>query len=217
MLRAAAPNEAAKILAFYQENADENILPRPEEELAKAAERGLFYIVEINERIVAAAGVFELSPIVKYLEAGSCLVLDEVRGFGVQRLLLRTRLAAVAANYGSDTRVISAVKPSNGSSKKNVLASSFVPWNDPIPEVIEPCVTCPSKPSPSMMRVCCCDFYIIPEMDHRALVGELTSLKDWSELPKNDGRSLHVRFKCKLLTDPTYLGILREFAAGKSW
>lgn len=216
ILRTATADESEQIFAFYQKANDPNVLPRPAEDIRRSAERGNFYVVEVEGLMQAAAGVFDLSPTSTLVEAGGCFVAPGFRGFGLQTLLLRVRLAAVAVNEGTDSSLISAVKPDNGNSLRNVMEGGFEPWAEPSQEVLEPCVTCPCKSSLERGRQCCCDFYRIPPDAQRQGVRKLLATDAWKATRRN-GDKIEVTYICNLLTEPECLMALEEYVGGMTW
>jgi hypothetical protein len=161
-ITAATPEESSSIYRFYCEQANSNILPRPETELRKSAEDGLFFKGDCSGQLVAVAGVFSLGKI-PYAELGGTFVAEDVRGYGLQRLLFQLRIAATVANLGANYQMLTAIDPTNPISRLNALQTGFEPWQKPISEMFDPCLGCSKRGlAQQSFRQCCCDFFILP-------------------------------------------------------
>jgi hypothetical protein len=91
----AMPGEERQILGFFERANDPNVLPRPFEDYRRSIELGLFYTVKVDDQLIAAAGVFPLHEHkISPMEMGSCFVAPVARNFGIQKLLIRPRIAA---------------------------------------------------------------------------------------------------------------------------
>ena len=101
-IRTAKRSEAERIHDFHQTKNDVNVLPRPLKDLRESAERGLFFVAETNATLIAVSGGFDLGPI-PYVELGGTFVDGIMRGFGIQELLLRLRIASVILNQRQET------------------------------------------------------------------------------------------------------------------
>jgi hypothetical protein len=145
LMRPANERDLDNILRFFTEVGDPNVLPRPAEDYRRAVTSGLFYLVEVEGHIAAAAGIFFLrEELHSPLEMGSCYVAPVIRGFGIQKLLIRVRVAASVAFLDPDADICTAVKPKNKQSINSILSAGFVPLTQRIPLLLEPCGSCPS-------------------------------------------------------------------------
>lgn len=116
VVRPARPDEAPRLVNFYEKANDPNVLPRPEKEFRRAAEKGAFFIVETEGELAAASGVFEIAPTVDtHAEAGGTYVMPRFWGCGLQSTLIEARVAAAVVNLAG-TILVTAVKPSNAPS-----------------------------------------------------------------------------------------------------
>jgi hypothetical protein len=165
-VRTARKADIARLVQFYSDWNDSNVLPRPEEEYKTAAQKGLlFFAEEGSKKIVAASGIFDLgdtrNPAV--LEMGGTLVAPSFRGFALQSLFIELRVASVLVNEGVRTGLFTAVKSENAPSKTNVLKSGFVEWPTPDPICLDPCVSCKHKKAdkPKIVSDCCCDYFFL--------------------------------------------------------
>ena len=161
VLRTAHPAEAQHLHETYGAWADPFVLPRSTDELRGAASRGLLFVIEESEVLVAATGVFDLREDA-YVESGGTYVAEQLRGFGLQDLFFELRAVSVAINFGPDVRFTTAIAPDNIRSLENAIANGFIPMT-PIPEQVgTPCDSCPKKAKLVAPRICCCDFYEMP-------------------------------------------------------
>jgi hypothetical protein len=219
VVRPARPEESASVFAFYKAKHDPSVLPRPEKDLRDAAAKGLFFIAHALRRPVAVAGVFDLGDI-PFVELGGTFVDEPLRGFGLQRLLFRLRIAAVVVNQGPAVQMISAIDRLNTVSTNNALKSGFSAWTDPVPSVFEPCTSCNKRAAAvSANRRCCCDFYVLPFPNARTAVQGLladTKSSNSIEYRNKAGDVLAVRIESNLLGSPRTT-VLADFALGKNW
>ena len=159
-LRAAKHEEAERLLAFYQANRDPFLLPRPFQEFTKSIERGLFFVVvDDEEEIVAASGVFDYGNDRPFVELAETFVAPRVRGFGIQRIFFKLRIASVVLFQGPSVGITTAVDGRNQRSLATALGQGFEGWATPIEEAYASCPACPHM---STERRCCCDFYVGP-------------------------------------------------------
>ena len=219
VVRPTRPEESASFFAFYKAKHDPSVLPRRETDLRDAAAKGLFFIAHAQRRPVALAGVFDLGDI-PYAELGGTLIDEPHRGFGLQRLLFRLRIAAVVVNQGPDVQMISAIDRLNKVSADNALKSGFSAWTDPAPSVFEPCTSCHKRAAAvSANRRCCCDFYLLPSPKARTAVQGLladTKSSESIECRNKAGDVLAVKIESNLLASPR-AAVLADFALGKNW
>jgi len=218
-LSPARPEESSRIYAFYREAQDSGNLPRPEADLKQAAEKGLFFVGRAGGEIVAVAGVFDLA-LAPYVELGGDFVAPSVRGFGLQELLFKVRIAATVVNQWPSARMLTAIDPANIPSVKNATKAGFISWTNPVSAVLAPCVDCRKRPAALMAnRQCCCDFFILPDEGAREQVREfLILIQDGSmiDMPGRAGDSLLVDIESNLLSEPYRLA-LDDFASGRDW
>ena len=218
-IRAAKGSEAEKIHDYYQAKNDVNVLPRPLKDLRESAEKGLFFVAETNAALIAVSGVFDLGPI-PYVELGGTFVDGIVRGFGIQELLFRLRIASVILNEGPEMGILTAVDPSNQASTHNAVKCGFNEWPNPVSELFEPCESCPKRQETQAKgRRCCCEFYILPEANARREVQNLLDAAASSctirRTHKETGENLVIEIRSQLLTENRAL--LVAFAAGEKW
>jgi hypothetical protein len=210
MMRNATVDEVDPIYQFYRNANDPNVLPRPKEDYYAAARRGLFYIIESNGQLIAAAGLFYLGEnLASPMEVGSAYVVPPMRGFKLQLLLLNARIVAAWLFLHADLKLITAVKPENEASRQSVSNVGFVPWLDPIPEAFKPCAHCMSRPNLSSDRKCCCDFYILSKAQLYMAVSSLLQNERWHQI-RPDGAELVVECKPQFLTNQKYRTALQE-------
>lgn len=213
-LRVASPDEADKVLAFYQANRHRFLLPRPATEFEKAVQRGNFFLVEIGDKILAVSGIFDYADGLPYVELAETSVAPEVRGHGIQATFFLHRIGKVVISQGPDVTITTAVDPSNIRSLENTLPIGFQAWSQPIPEAYASCPGCPSRP-PEAERPCCCDFYYLPLPKAREAVATLLQETESGILTLQRKRpSLVLRSECLFLTG-TFRRMLHQFAKGQ--
>ena len=216
-LRQAEVEEVDRIHRFLTDAGDPNLLPRPKKDYEQSAADGFFYIVESGQDLIGAAGIFRLADEKDApLEAGSCFVAQPARGFRLQSLLMRARIAAAVLFESRFVDLFTAVKPENDASRKNVLRSGFELLTAPTALLLEPCVSCSEKPSSESTRSCCCDFYVLPMNKKCSEVEELLSLEQAdfeATLTNSAGDQLAVRYDAQFVREQAYLEALREFRA----
>jgi hypothetical protein len=219
-VRAARPEESDAVYDFYNTHKDPNVLPRPEADFRRSAEKGLFFIGMENNQAVAVAGVFDLDD-PGYVELGGTLIDPSTRGFGLQNLLFRIRIASVLLHQDLNTVMMTAIDPKNTRSAANAMKSGFSPWSNPVTAVFAPCVSCSKEPqAKSSGRRCCCDFYLLPEPNIVSAVDQL--LKEFSSsatvvyysnyTPQTLDVSLH-----SIIMTPLYRQILADYISGIRW
>lgn len=213
VIQNAGAGECEAILHFLRAACDKNVLKRPAEDYRRAIERGLFYKTEINRRLVAVASVFMLSERAPaLLEMGSCYVLPDVRGFGLQKLLVRARIAAVVALLDPGARILTAISPHNLGSRRSILNAGFEPLLEDARLLIELCAYCTSRPAPGSGRECCCDFFYIPRERQRSEIRAL--LKPGAvTISRKDHATMSVAMHIEILKDPRHRATLETFAA----
>ncbi|ACK49599.1 GCN5-related N-acetyltransferase [Methylocella silvestris BL2] len=155
--------DAAEILAFLRASGDEKLLPRPDSDYRRAIEAGIFCLARSEDRLIGVAGAFVLSdspPVL--IEMGSCYVAADFRGFGLQKLFVRARIAAATALIHQDARILTAITPQNLGSRASVLKAGFEPLTEDSRVLMELCGYCAARPGETSDRLCCCDFFYIP-------------------------------------------------------
>lgn len=173
-IETAQPSDAGAILAFLRAANDEKLLPRPAADYASAIEAGLFCVARSGRRLVAVAGAFVLSGVAPILiEMGSCYVAPSFRGFGLQKLLVRARIAAVVALVDPQARILTAITPQNLGSLTSILKAGFEPLTEDARLLIELCAYCAVRPGEGSGRLCCCDFFHMPRQRQRSEIAAL--------------------------------------------
>jgi hypothetical protein len=174
VIQNAVADDYELILHFLRIANDKNVLGRPTEDYRQAVESGLFYKAEMNRQLIGVAAVFMLSerpPAL--LEMGSCYIVPELRGFGLQKLLVRARIASVVARVDPDAKILTAISPNNLGSRRSILKAGFEPLTEDARLLIELCAYCTSRPAASSGRECCCDFFYIPRQRQRSEIRAL--------------------------------------------
>lgn len=215
ILRAVKAAESARVQSAYDKWGDGYVLPRPEADYRAAAEKGLFFVIEENNDIVAATGVYDLVEGSK-VETGSTYVDTPFRGYGIQQLFFQVRIANVVATQGPNVEITTAVNPENSHSLQNAQRAGFVSML-PIPEQIAPCVSCPKKAGLPFARACCCDFWTLTIDKRRAVVQGLLDRGVSIQLSCKAGTTLTVELQGRIFTDPDTRSALRDFAEGRDW
>jgi len=215
-LRAAKLEDSGKLLAFYKGHPDQFLLPRPWGEFETAIERGQFFlIVNDEEEIVAASGVFDYEENQPFVELAETFVSNSVRGYGLQSIFFKVRIASVIVYQGPSVRITTAVDNRNTFSLRTTIREGFEPWTRPIRAAYSNCDLCPSK---NAQRACCCDFYLLPVSKARNAVSGLLDETGSGilKLKNNKGHTIELRYECTIL-----MGELRKtldsFAAGDTW
>lgn len=211
-MRHAKPGDLPDILSFLQNANDPNVLSRPEEDYSRAVENGLFYLIEVNRQLVAAAGVFFLNEQDQGpMEMGSCYVAPAARGFGLQKLLVLPRIAAATIFFDETAPIYTAIKPDNPASLKSVTDMGFDRFREHEPLLIEPCAACNYRPGHASGRICCCDFFYMPLQKRCSAIRRLLSSSTVVLENKTSDRMI-VTMDIQLLTIEDYRGALEEFS-----
>ena len=169
----AAACDLDAIIAFLRCASHEKLLPRPAEDYRRAIDAGLFCVARSGTDLVAVAGAFVLSDDPALIEMGSCCVAPQFRGFGLQKLLVRARIAASIARVGPEARILTAVTPHNAGSLASVLNAGFEPLTEQARHLLELCGHCATPPAGASGRLCCCDFFHIPASRRRSEIAAL--------------------------------------------
>jgi hypothetical protein len=190
IMRNASTNDVNNIIDLIENSEGHNVLIRPKEEYMRSIISESFYVIEINNVLIAAAGVFYLAgedvqdpP----LEMGSCYVSQDFRGFGLQYLLTPPRICSAQLFMGENPDIYVAVKPDNHAAIRAISKAGFekidVPCVDRI--LLEPCVDCKQRPNASTARICCCDFHILP---YASKIQQMRELLAYPETVKRQHR-----------------------------
>lgn len=220
ILRAATPDESGRLHKALEKWADPYVLGRPESELKTAAETGLFFVVTdlANSEILGTSAVFSVRD-GEYVEVGTTYVDERLRGFRLQELFFRIRIASVVWSQGTDVKITTAIDPTNEKSLRSTRTCGFCDMKDLIHEQLSPCVDCSKRPTSGSGRQCCCNFYVLPDDAARravkSLLGQVSN--GTTSLRNSAGDELDIRIKAKVATDPDALTALAEFVAGGTW
>ena len=141
---------------------------------------------------------------------GSCYVTSAFRGFGLQKLLVRARIAAAIALVDPDARILTAISPQNLGSRASVLKAGFEPLTEDARLLTELCAYCAARPGATSERLCCCDFFYIPQHRQR---DEIAALLRKGEVTvwRANGELMSVAMKIDALKEP-HRAALASFA-----
>jgi GNAT superfamily N-acetyltransferase len=199
------------ILAFLRGADDRKLLPRPAGDYARAFDSGLFCVARREGVLIAVAGAFVLGDAAPALiEMGSCYVAPAFRGFGLQKLLVRARIAAVIVLVDPDARILAAVAPHNPGSLASVLKAGFEPLTEDSRLLLELCAYCATPPGAAAERLCCCDFFHIPQGRQRSEVAALLQ-PGLVTVARANGALMAVRIVVDAL-EPPHRAALEAFA-----
>ncbi len=202
VIETANSSEYREILAFLHGADEEKLLRRPAGDYRRAIERGLFCTARNDGRLIAVAGAFVLSDVEPVLiEMGSCYVAPEFRGFGLQKLLVRARIAAAIAFVDPHARILTAISPLNLGSRASILKAGFEPLTEEARVLIELCAYCAAPPDAASNRLCCCDFFHIPRRRQRAEIEALLRPGPVT-VRRASGEWMSVAIKVKALEEP---------------
>ncbi|HBK56655.1 MAG TPA: hypothetical protein DDZ76_10315 [Xanthomonadales bacterium] len=219
VLRPARAAEGQRVVDFYKRHRDPFLLPRPDTDFERAVARGQHFLVEQDRRIVAASGVFDYSEDSRFVELSETLVLTDLRGFGLQVIFFRLRIASVVAMQGPGIGITTAIDSGNTVSADNMRSQGFVPWAPVAPEAYASCPTCQNRPVGLKQRLCCCDFFLLPVEAARRCVRTLLDETADGEILRR-GRNGTVRLdvsKCRIVADPDHRAALSDFVNGMTW
>ncbi|MEQ8966524.1 MAG: hypothetical protein RID91_11915 [Azospirillaceae bacterium] len=123
-----------RVLAFYRQNSDDGIRPRPTEMVERTHDNGALFIVErvADGAILAAAGLFDFEDEATgevLFEGGADLVTADANGLGLQRILGYARLLHWHLFQGSG--IYGAIAPPNSASLHNLERIGLVPGDLP--------------------------------------------------------------------------------------
>lgn len=211
VIETARPSATEAILGFLRSAGDEKLLPRPADDYVRSIGRGLFCVARSEGKLIAVAGAFVLSDVEPILiEMGSCYVTSAFRGFGLQKLLVRARIAAAIALVDPDARILTAISPQNLGSRASVLKAGFEPLTEDARLLTELCAYCAARPGATSERLCCCDFFYIPQHRQR---DEIAALLRKGEVTvwRANGELMSVAMKIDALKEP-HRAALASFA-----
>lgn len=220
VLRPARQDEGRRVVDFYDKHREPFLLPRPDTDFQRAVARGQHFLLERDDDIAAASGVFDYSEQSRFVELSETLVLEDLRGYGLQGVFFRLRIASVVAMQGTSVGITTAIDPGNGASAHNMLKQGFEPWTEVVSEAYASCPTCMHRSRvESEHRRCCCDFFLLPVEAARERVRILLDESAGSEIllrGKSGGLRLDVS-ACRIVSDRDYRAALKDFADGATW
>ena len=205
---------------FYNSNPAPFLLPRPAVDFEKAIERGQHFIVELDNTILAASGIFDYgngSGPGEYVEFSETLVLPKLQGFGLQRLFFRLRLASMISSQGPSIRATTAIDQGNRASVSSTLDLGFELWLNPIPEAYESCPTCPHKPKD---QKCCCNFYQLPLEKAKVAISEMLTESATRKIKLRNRHNDEITLdsaRCQAITRDDSRRALADFVSGNTW
>jgi hypothetical protein len=204
------PAAVQTVVDRLKEANEPNVLPRPLEEYERAAKRGILVALEVDGRIEAVSGIFDLGLHVNtHMEAGGTFVSQELRGFGIQDFWFQLRFAMAVIQI-PNVNLITAIKPTNTQSLKNSRKNGFISWSSPIQAVYEPCIYCDDRGK--RQAPCCCDYYILPASAHKLGVANFLKLPPvFSRTRGTSGLTIDMR-GLLVATDADLREDLRNFA-----
>jgi hypothetical protein len=219
-LRAASPNESARLHKALEKWADPYVLGRPESDLRAAAETGLFFLVTDpgDSEILGTSAVFSLRD-GEYVEVGTTYVDERLRGFRLQELFFRIRIASIVWSQGTGIQITTAIDPNNERSLRSTRTCGFRDMTELIDEQLAPCIGCTKRPPLGSGRACCCNFYVLPDDAARGAVRALLDqvVNGAATLRNGSGDELELRVTAKVATDPDARAALAELVAGRTW
>lgn len=211
VIETARRSDAEAIFGIIRDAGEDKLLRRPEGDYRRSIEQGLFCIVRSERAIVGIAGAFRLSegePVL--IEMGSCYVAPAFRGFGLQKLLVRARIAAVIALVDPDARILTAITPQNLGSRASILKAGFESLSEHERLLIELCAYCVARPGEASGRLCCCDFFHIPRERQRSEIAALLA-PGATRAARANGEALSVAMEIDALKPP-HRAALEAFA-----
>jgi hypothetical protein len=132
-----------EIKKFLRDNSDDHIRQRADEDLKKAISDGIFLLaIETNKNpnnkyIFGVSTVFSIEVLddsnksVILKEAGSSLITEEYRGFGIHKIFHSIRiLHEYITDKGGFTEYFCSIRVPNERSVENALKSGFQKWED---------------------------------------------------------------------------------------
>jgi hypothetical protein len=186
-----------------------------EEVQTAAALNGLLFKVENAGNLVATG---QLVPVknTHFFEMGGCFVSTLYQGLGIQKILIASRAAGLAAFCGRQPVLVSAVDPKKSSaSLHNILRAGFRSLSPYPQELLAPCSGCRKRKLLPPGRLCCCDFFFLPRERHRRLVADFLQMAEETLLLGRGGNPLVLRNASRNAVDPERRKLLEEFVAGR--
>lgn len=172
------------------------------------------YVVTVAGRPIAAGAAFAY-PGLPYVELGNDAVAEPFRGFGLQRLLVETRVARCVAQHrvGRPATFVMAAKP-GCRSIDNYVALGFHDCEMPDPRFAVPCSGCPDHEGALRRGVaCCCQFFCLDQSSAEDLVLDfLRRPQVVVRQRRRDDATLVLRMETRLLGDPDLRTALESFA-----
>lgn len=160
-LAAVRVEQVPALLEWLERDRGPAPIPHSAAEYERSAQQGLLFAITEASAFRAVSGVFELSG-GRHFELGGTYVVPALRGFGLQRLVIQVRLAAVTRVLPPKVEVLTAIRRSNEHSIQNAKAAGFVPWPDPVPCVYAVCSACDRRTPEPPPAGCCCEVLIAP-------------------------------------------------------
>jgi hypothetical protein len=162
-LAVATVDDVHRLRATFTKEPTLNILPRPDDELERAAEAGWAIMLLYGNELVAHAYAFAVSgsPVV---ELGGAEVASGFQGHRIQKeLLFPVRVAAVLESHGPEVPITTVIDPNNVRSVDNAKAVGFVPWEAPDEALFVDCIRCAKQASATNRGSrCCSTVYHLP-------------------------------------------------------
>lgn len=201
VLRNATPNDVERIVAFLISNPSPNIKLRRTEAYEASVANDVFYVLEVDEQLIAVAGVFPIVEDSSDYELGSLYLVESYRGFGIQELMMPLGIAATLI-FDSEAIIYAGVRngPLAESSRRNIKAAGFEPLVDKDDPLFES--TCPSCDSrPESGDSCCGTFYVLPRDRYCDHIRKLLLGGDVVYRRRN-GAELRIEIKAQVLANP---------------
>lgn len=208
-LRRTRHSDVAAVLALIEKVDTDNVLRRPPEQHHEAIDSGLHFAIWLGDQLVGTGAVFIENDLA---ELGGTAVDRDVKGFGLQRVLLRVRLVAVeVARAARGCTPYTAVSEKNNDSRKNVLRVGGEPWSAPSASAFVPCANCSKRTEIAARGERCCNqYYIFPPRSRGAAALKLAEPGPLHRVHREGGRPvLLVHVDVDFLA-PEPLALLRE-------
>jgi hypothetical protein len=144
---------------------------------------------------------------------------ERLRGFRLQELFFRIRIASVVWSQGTGIQITTAIDPSNERSLRSTRTCGFRDMTELIDEQLVPCAGCTKRPAAGSGRACCCNFYVLPDDAARGAVRAFLEqvVSGAATLRNGAGDELPLRVTAKVATDPDARAALAAFGAGQTW
>lgn len=203
--------EVDRVYEFIQSQRSRHLVMHSQQDQAEAAASGLLFQVRDEENAIVATALVVPVGDTAYHEMGNCFVSERWRGFRLQRILILVRAAALVVAESPSQRLVTGVDPTNTRSTRSVIKAGFRPLTVRVPELFEHCSRCPKRPFVPPGRECCCDFFVLEEDCHRALVKELLSFGRTVTLTNRQGKRVELELASRCVADPEHRQILEAF------